>query len=282
MLLPGLLLYILGWEIAVALGPVWDWGRFLLGYAALLLVHLSVSYSNDYFDREGDPLGTPTGVSGGSGVLTRSPELAPLALSLAKWMLLAGGVLALIFVALFPSSWPLLPIFLAAGLLAWYYSAPPLRLTSRGLGELATAGGVGAIIPLAGYVSSGAGVVPGLALLLVPFFCFTFCSIISVELPDIEADRASGKVSLSSRFGMETASRAAAVAALMGTAVLFLGGRAGWILPEAMTRMGVVSLIPSVAYVLLALRRPGPETRVKVAAASLSLFILGALLVLAL
>jgi 1,4-dihydroxy-2-naphthoate octaprenyltransferase len=282
MLVPGLLLFTLGWEIAVALGQVWDGGRFLLGYLALLLVHLSVSYSNDYFDREGDPLGKRTGVSGGSGVLLRSPELAPLALSLAKWLLLAGSLLVLLFVALFPSSWPLLPIFLAAGLLAWYYSAPPLRLTSRGLGELATAGGVGALIPLAGYVSSGAGLVPDLALLLVPLFCFTFCSIISVELPDIEADRASGKVSLSSKFGVETASRVAAMTALLGTASLFLGGRAGGFLPEAMTRMGVVSLIPSVAYVLLALRPLRPETQVKVAAGSLSLFIIGALLVLAL
>ncbi|MEI6797461.1 MAG: prenyltransferase, partial [Methanomassiliicoccales archaeon] len=246
MLLPGLLLYTLGWEVALSLGAAWDMGRFLLGYAAFILPHLSVSYSDDYFDLEGDRLGHPAGISGGSGVLVRSPQLAPLALLLAKLLLAGGMLLALLFVIAFPSSWIMLPLFVIGGLLGWYYSAPPVRLTARRLSEVATAVGVGVIMPLAGFLCSGAALAPGMVLLLVPLVCFALCFILSVEMPDREADMASGKASFISRYGLDAGSHLAAATAVLGTVSLLLLGQLGSFLPVAMTRLGLLSIIPTI------------------------------------
>jgi len=273
MLLPGLLLYALGWEVALALGQVWDPLRFLFGYAAFLLPHLSVSYSDDYFDMKGDRLGNPAGISGGSGVLVRSPQLAPLALLLAKALLAGGMLLAVLFVIAFPSSWIMLPVFIFGGLLGWYYSAPPLRLTGRGLSEVATVVGVGVIMPMAGYLCSGAVLVPGMVLLLLPLMCFALCFILSVEMPDAEADQASGKNSFISQHGLEAGSQVAALAALLGTISLLLLGQIGSFLPIAMTRLGLLSLIPALIFVILALRHPRAASRAKAGAAALVLLL---------
>ena len=71
LLFGGLLLYLLGALTAVAAGHPFSPARILLGYAVLGPAHLSVHFSNDYFDIEGDGKGKPTGVSGGSGVFWR-------------------------------------------------------------------------------------------------------------------------------------------------------------------------------------------------------------------
>lgn len=280
MLVPGLLLYILGWEMASALGQDFDPFRFLLGYAAFLLPHLSVSYSDDYFDQEGDRLGHPAGISGGSGVLVRSPQLASLALRISQLLLAGGMLLAFVFVAVFPSSWIMLPIFVLGGLLGWCYSAPPLRLAARGLGEVATIVGVGVIMPLAGYLCSGAAIVAGMVLLLLPLMCFALCFILSVELPDLGADRSSGKVGLISRHGVEVGSRLAVMAAWLGSLGLFLLWLASGFLPEAMLRLAMLSLIPSAVFAFLAWRRPKAEARANIGVASLLLFLSAGMLML--
>ncbi|MBM4148807.1 MAG: prenyltransferase [Lentisphaerae bacterium] len=88
----------------------------------------------------------------------------------------------------------------AALLLGAAYSLPPLRLCSRGLGEAAVAVAFG-IIPIAGteYVLSGRVSFESLVMSLVPAMLI-FCVILANEVPDMEADRDSGKSTLVVRF----------------------------------------------------------------------------------
>ncbi len=91
-LLSGLLLYGLGSLFALAAGAAPASSQVLWGYVVLMFGHLSVSYSNDYFDYETDKKGMQTPFSGGSGTLQRMPGLRPLALHIA-WGLIACSVL---------------------------------------------------------------------------------------------------------------------------------------------------------------------------------------------
>jgi 4-hydroxybenzoate polyprenyltransferase len=81
-------------------------GIFLFGYSIFFAAHIAVNFSNDYFDREGDKLGQPNALSGGSGVLAKHAELERFALMAAIALLLASMVLAGIFtlVEAFPLS----------------------------------------------------------------------------------------------------------------------------------------------------------------------------------
>lgn len=71
--------------------------------------------------------------------------------------------------------------------MAWYYSAPPLKLSYRGLGEVATALS-GFILPAAGYVAICGYLDLKIVLFTIPFVIFMTSFILSVEIPDMEGD----------------------------------------------------------------------------------------------
>jgi 1,4-dihydroxy-2-naphthoate octaprenyltransferase len=76
-LIPGLLLYSLGALTAIANGATFEPGPVVFGYAIFLLAHLSVHFSNDYFDREGDMNSSGPRCPGGA-VSSRSIRRWPL------------------------------------------------------------------------------------------------------------------------------------------------------------------------------------------------------------
>jgi 1,4-dihydroxy-2-naphthoate octaprenyltransferase len=143
---------------------------------------------------------------------------------------------------------------LAGVALAFWYHAPPLRLSYRGLGELAV--GVaygplicgGAVLVLRGRLSfpAAASAIP-LGMMIAAFLLIN-------EFPDRRADAAAGKKTLVVRLGPVRASRA--FAALVTLA--FLGQAAAPLLgaPRGLW-VGLIGLPPA----LLALRRlsKGPE-----------------------
>jgi 1,4-dihydroxy-2-naphthoate octaprenyltransferase len=134
----GFLLYLLGYLIALFYGARPDIARFLCGYLVFSLAHLSVSFSNDYFDRFADRNSEKTFFSGGSKVLVEYPDLEASSLKIAVSLLAASvfGVGLLTFA--FDYS-PLLVVFGSiGGLASWFYTAPPLKLAYRGIGELTT------------------------------------------------------------------------------------------------------------------------------------------------
>lgn len=200
----GFLLFCTGALVAVLHGAPPDPVAFCGGYAAFGLVHLSVSYSNDYFDRISDRRGVRTMISGGSGVLVARPGLSPVALALALALngLALAAAAALAVLGIVP------PVFVgmvgAGALLGWWYSAPPLRLVARGLGEASTAVALGVLIPATGYLVMAGRLDPALLPLLFPLLCYGMVFILSVEVPDMEADRASGKRTFVVRYGINS------------------------------------------------------------------------------
>jgi 1,4-dihydroxy-2-naphthoate octaprenyltransferase len=216
-LIPGFLLYTLGFLLADLRGGDLGLDRFLLGYAIFYPAHLAVSFSNDYFDVEADRRSKRTPLSGGSGVLVEHPELQPLALRIAVALMLISAIMALVFFLLFRPVWYFLPLAWGGSLLGWFYTAPPLRLAYRGLGEVTTAIAAGFVMPGMGYLCSLGHLdlwFFGFASLLI---CYGFFFILTVEMPDVEADRQGGKDNLLVRKGLEAGALLSLIFTLLGT-----------------------------------------------------------------
>lgn len=219
-LLLGLVLYLLGALLAVSSGAPLCLNRLTIGYLILAAGHLSMHYSNDYFDYEADLHTGPNALSGGSGILRINPELRGTALGLAVFLALLSVGLGALFTWLYTYPPAYFGLVIFANLLGWYYAAPPVRLSYRGLGEIATVLGVGVLMPLAGVLSIAGYVSPAFVVFMPVLLLYSLSFIVSVEQPDLEADRAGKKLTFVARRGRTTGFAVMAGANLAATVYL--------------------------------------------------------------
>lgn len=200
-ILAGFFLFMMGVEFALMSGAEFSVGKLSLGYFIFFLAHLSVHYSNDYFDAEVDKFGHPTMFTGGTGVLVNNPELKRFALFFALFLIGCSITLAAVFIIIY--SYPLwfFGYVIVGNLLGWFYTAPPLKLAYRGLGELSTIFTIGFLMPAMGYVVIAEYLSPAFLVLLFPMFIYGIVFIISVQIPDMEADLLENKVTIIARKG---------------------------------------------------------------------------------
>lgn len=239
-LIAGFLLFLMGSLLAVYGGGTFSLNRFLLGYLAGGTGHLSIHYSNEYFDRDSDRFGTPSSFSGGSGVFVRHPELAETAHRLAIILITLSLGAGMVYATLYPNSLPVFALILAGNLLGWYYSAPPLRFVKRGWGEISSALAIGLVLPGMGYLLTAGTFDPFFAVFSVPLFWYGWYFILNVEIPDEEADRRAGKMTLIAkrgrRFGLQVIFISALAAALWYMGLSYFS--------EGIYFITVLSLIP--------------------------------------
>jgi 1,4-dihydroxy-2-naphthoate octaprenyltransferase len=197
-----------------------DTRRLVAGLVIELLVQLSVSYTNDYWDIPTDRINTRrTLLSGGSGELTTG--LLPPWIALAAAAICQGTALLLaIWIGLPAISWGLLFIALGAAI---FYTTPPLKLAWRGLGEFTTALVGALIVPMWAYSLQMDRLSSEIALLAIPLVLFIMTIFLAIATPDIEADRHVGKRTLAVRVGEDrVAALYAGLLALAYTAAVFL------------------------------------------------------------
>jgi len=203
----------------VALAP------YLWAQTMVLAFHLMVHYANEYYDQAGDALSLRTLFSGGSGVLVAGELPARVALASAG----AFGALgvALVARAALAGDGMLAVLGIPIGALSWAYSAPPLRLLARGLGEVDSVAVVAILVPLAGYAAFAHGIAPHPLLATLPGICAMFAMMLCVEVPDVAADTVSGKRNLVVRWGTRralTVARTAGALAVGGLGVVLVAG----------------------------------------------------------
>jgi 1,4-dihydroxy-2-naphthoate octaprenyltransferase len=119
----------------------------------------------------------------------------------------------------------------AAGLLiGYFYTAPPLRLVHRGLGELAVAVGFGPIMVLGPYYVQRGHYALRPAVLSIPVALLVMLILYANEIPDRVADARAGKRTLVVRLAPSAVVKGyvASVSAAYGTVV---AGTAAGILP---------------------------------------------------
>ena len=236
----GFVLFGLGAAIAAATGHALDAHRYALGQLAVTALQWMTHYANDYFDYDADRANaTPTRWSGGSrmlveGELPRGAALAA-ALVLGAIGIAAGAVLATRAGALAGPTLALIAV------LAWEYSAPPLRLCARGAGELATAVIVTGLVPWLGFYLQAPDLRGAvlLALSIVPLALLQLAMLLAIEFPDAAGDAATGKRTLVVRLGGPRAARLYAAVTAAAYAWLPLAGALG--LPW---RVALAALVP--------------------------------------
>jgi 1,4-dihydroxy-2-naphthoate octaprenyltransferase len=197
----GFVAFALGTLLAILNGGLFNWFRCALGYLIVFLGDLSTHYSNDYYDAEVEQLSGKKKMFGGAGILLSHPELRPISRVIAIILSLISVSLAAVTVLFYSIPYWFFLVAVAANLLGWSYSAPPIRLSSRGLGETAIAVCTGLVIPGTGYLITKGQLDPQFFLLAIPFMAYGFMLSLSLEAPDMEDDIEVGKNNLVARKG---------------------------------------------------------------------------------
>ena len=218
----GFMIYLMGYLLALANGASPNTSQFVFGYVIFGCAQLSVSFSNDYFDRKADVNSISTAFSGGSKVLVEYPQLESLALKTAIILVVASAIAATLFTLIFDYPFWFLIFALLGGLLGWFYTAPPLKFAYRKLGEVATVIAVGFMMPGIGYFAAFGSIDVFFAVFVFPLSCYGFLFILTVEMPDIDCDRAEGKINALVKWGVKKGLEISFVSALAGSLSLFV------------------------------------------------------------
>jgi 1,4-dihydroxy-2-naphthoate octaprenyltransferase len=215
---------LLGLAIAARHGP-FDWLVALLAVLGGSFAHLAVNVSNDIFDTlsgADEANVNPTQFSGGSRVL----HYGLLSLrELAVWdaiLYLAAVAIGLVLLAIRPS-WELLAIGVAGVVIGLAYTAPPLKLVYRGLGEIAVAVGFGPVMLLGAYVAQTGHLDWEPLVASLPVAILIGLILYVNEIPDRRGDAAAGKRTLVVRLDRETVERIYLAAALVAFALVVAG-----------------------------------------------------------
>lgn len=223
----------LGWASAVSSGVPIDWRTAVLTLLGALCVHAGANLVNDYHDREADANNSDrlSPYTGGSRMI-QDGLLSARAVARYGYLLVGATIaIGLSIAALGPT----LVVWIGAlGLAAAVaYSAPPLRLSARGWGELAVAAAWLLVVV-------GADVVQRQAWSVRPFaagvsVACLVCAILWVnEFPDAAADLRAGKRTIVVRLG-----RVRAAWVHLGLVVVAYG----WLLA-----VGATAILPGSAY----------------------------------
>ncbi len=215
---------LLGIVIAGAQG-FFDLPSALLTVIGAAFVQLGLNVANDVFDTvqgADDANVTPTKYSGGSRVIQYGLVSFRRMASIAIAFYAGAAVVGLVLLAMRGS-----PALLAIGIVGFVvsigYTAPPLKLVYRGLGEIAVAVGFGPLMLLGAYVVQTGGAISWEPLVAsIPIALLVALILYVNEIPDRRGDARAGKRTLPVRFSRDAvllgwdAAVVAAYAAVVG------------------------------------------------------------------
>lgn len=184
---------LLGQGAAIHDGVAYDPFAGILTIVGVAAIHAGANAYNDCHDVDSDSINRDhiSPFSGGSRVIQRG--LLNLAQQRVFALVLLGlGILCGLWLLRYAGA-GLLWVGIGGVFLAWAYSAPPLRLSSRGMGELAVGVAFGILVPLGSYMvlTGTAGLMPVWAGL--PYALLTSAVLIAAQFPDRTADAQAGK-----------------------------------------------------------------------------------------
>lgn len=226
---------LLGTAVAAREGA-FDFGLFLLTLLGASLFHLGTNVMNDYFDhRSGADEAnlTPTPFAGGSRLIQRGLIDPGRLRSLALALYAGGAAVGLVLVALrgLGVAW-----FGVAGfLLGFLYTAPPVRLAHRGLGELAVGLGFGPVMVMGAYWVQQLRWSSEALLASVPVGLLVAAVLYINEIPDRMWDTKAGKRTLITRLDPQTA--------ITGYGLLMAAAYLAIVIPVALGRLPVPALL---------------------------------------
>ncbi len=240
----GFLGYLVGALFSLNLGGSFSWTRFALGYLVVLFMDLSTHYNNDYYDVEIDRH-APFKPFGSVNLFIEHPELRGSAF-LAAVGFSAMSLLLASAIVLMGSAWHLFAVVVLFNVLGWLYSAPPVRLHSRRLGEATIAVGTGFCVPAVGYIVARGAVDGTFLLFSAPLVLYGFVLSLCLQMPDLETDQALGKMTLVGLIGRRCSYLLVLLSSVAASAFYFV------LLPKTgvFEMMPLVSLVPVISSLL--------------------------------
>ncbi|MBS3905473.1 MAG: prenyltransferase [Syntrophaceae bacterium] len=262
--MPGILGGMIAWTYDVQFHP----GYFLLVMLGLILNHLALNMTDDYYDFRHlvdvfDSHGNP--YAGGSGALSKgliSPD--QMRNVFASFYIIAIGIG--IFLGILRGSFVL--FLLAFGFFcAFFYTAPPIRFGYRGLGEIAQLLCFGPGIGLGAYYVQTQKLSGEAFWGTLPFGIMLFSMITINEIPDYLEDRKAGKLNLVARFGREAGVKLFILSLLSAYGAILMGIFLGKI-----PFVGLISLLTfPIAFKTISILRGNYQDPVKMAPANLGM-----------
>jgi 1,4-dihydroxy-2-naphthoate polyprenyltransferase len=202
----GVLPFLLGAVIAWSQGSPIDWQVLLLSSVAVLCVMLMTFLVNEYYDYPTDIANKDYHLlSGGSRVLPLGLIPRRHAIIAAYAFLAVAGGIGLLLHFYFRTGPLTIPLGAVAIVIGYFYTAPPLRWSYRGLGEIGILFACGWLATVTGYYLQTGQFSAVATLASLPGSISVFLVILMNEIPDIKSDKVSGKNNLAVRLGMEKA-----------------------------------------------------------------------------
>ena len=232
----------------------WSLWLAFLTFLGGAFVHLGLNISNDVFDTMSGADAanqTPTQFSGGSRVVHYGlVKLRTLALLSAAFYLAGIGIG--LYLAVERGFWPLFWVGAIGVAISLAYTAPPLRLVHRGIGEVTVALGFGPIMLLGSYFVQAQRFSFESFYLSLPVAILIALVLYVNEIPDRAGDELAGKRTLPVRLSKDAVIAGYAGAVAVTYALIAVGAVAG-ILPRP--TLIALATIPIAIRVTRALRR---------------------------
>jgi 1,4-dihydroxy-2-naphthoate octaprenyltransferase len=263
--MPGILGGMVAWTIDRQFQP----GYFLLVMLGLILNHLALNMTDDYYDFRHlvDAFASEgrNPYAGGSGTLSAGlmqPKnmrqvftafyVVAIAIGLFLGMMRGGFILLLLAFGFF---------------CAFFYTAPPIKFGYRGVGEIAQLLCFGPGIGLGAYYVQTQKISWEAFWGTLPFGIMLFSMITINEIPDYSEDREGGKLNLVARFGRETGVRLFTASLLSAYGAILVG-----IILKRIPILGLISFLTlPIAYKTISILRTYYQEPVKMAPANLGM-----------
>lgn len=198
---PTFLPVLLGTAIAILETRIFNVWLFFAVLITTIFHHLGLNLADDYYDYQygTDLKHSPDPYAGGSGVLTAG-LLTPQAIKMAAIGCYATVMLFGLGIAYY-AGWWVIGLGAFGILCSFYYTAPPLRLAYRGLGEVTIWINFGPVLCLGSYYIQAHKISLAAILLSIIMGSLIFCVIVANEIPDHPTDQATNKRTLIVKYG---------------------------------------------------------------------------------
>jgi 1,4-dihydroxy-2-naphthoate octaprenyltransferase len=202
----GILPFILGTLYAREVTGSLDWPVFILGLAAVILIMLATYYNGEYYDILEDRLSVELGssaFSGGSRIIAKGVLPRKYALTGAYISLALAVVIGLVLQFYYRTGIWTIPLGTVGLFFGFFYSRPPFRWVTRGIGEILIGFSYGWLPVAVAFYIQTQKFDYFIIWMSIPIALTIFNVIFLNEFPDFEADRKAGKKNLVVRLGRE-------------------------------------------------------------------------------
>ena len=225
-----------------------SWWLALLTLIGACCVQLGLNVANDVFDTMSGADAanvTPTQFSGGSRVVHYGlMSMRSLVALMIGFYAVAVGIG--LFLAVDRGFWALFGIGLAGVLISVFYTAPPLRLVHRGLGEICVAIGFGPLMVLGAYYVQAQRFTWEALYASIPVGILIALVLYMNEVPDRAGDSAAGKRTLPVRWSKDRVIAGYASAGAAAFALIAVGAVSGLMVRPSLIALATIPMLPRV------------------------------------